>query len=1115
MDIVFLLIGAGLGWLLARVSRAQTVSAAPTPQAPAGAPAQEEAANGASDAPAGSPNLDGAATVAAGSAPDPRARANGLARELAQFCESADQGDDLEHEPRFNELRAILSTAPFTPQDRLNLVTSQNIAMSCAGLAAMAAVGDESQLGVARVLARMGYMALHFILRYLGEAKDPKVCATVLLRAQRWWTEHPPTRAAFVALLDRQHGLDIHPVVGEVPDGGDWDLDERSEVLGAISHPLVNDFLEALKRADRVRSGEREVLRVGRALPAEEEEPFAENEATHERIQALTQTLLRPGKPSLVLVGPDGVGKTTLARAALRELVKQGWRIIEATPAQMMAGQKYIGELEQRIENFVHGLGSGRAMWFVPDCHQLLEAGTWSQNPHGILDHLLPYIERGALQILGESTAVAWTRVIAQRPRVEVLIAALRVEPMTDAEALALVRDWSLKWQNKLGREVISDAVASEACELSRQQFPERPEPGRSLDLLKEALAAAQRTQPPTLPIDRDQLLATLARSSGLPLEILDIGRMLDVAAIRSYFLQCVIGQEEAVDCLVDRISMLKAGLTDSRRPIGVFLFAGPTGTGKTEIAKTLARFLFGSPDRMLRFDMSEYQSDDAYWRLIDDGEKGRATSLTTRIRQHPFSVILLDEFEKASARIWDLFLQVFDDGRLTDRSGNTADFRHSIIILTSNLGSTISTGVGMGFVGQRGAFSRELVQRAIDTTFRREFVNRLDRVVVFNPLTRALMRDILEKELRSVLERRGFRGRNWAVEWEPSAIEFLLEKGFTPDLGARPLRRAIDQYLLAPLARTMVEHRVPKGEQFLFVQGEEDSLRVRFVDPDETAVDAPAAAARDSSDLRTLALEPRLDDTTLAVLQREIDARSEKLEEPVWLELKEEAVQAMQRSDFWQQPERQQVLDRLERMDRIESGLRSANSLYARLSRGAGRSAAEFVRRLVLLVMAIDSAIGAIKNNEAEGAQIEIIPADIRTASALEWRDRIADMYVSWAQARGMRIRRRGPNAASGALHLDVSGFGAYQTLRSEQGLHVLESRLGETEVRHSVRVSVSPDSVSPVPPTQTDSESRVCRRYTDGPSPLVRDSVRGWRSGRLDRVLAGDFDLLSAASE
>ena len=1113
MDIVFLLIGAGLGWLLARVHRAQRVDTAPAASTPPMVPTP--GSGGSSGAPAPVPISDGTSASADKAVADPRVRANGISRELGQYCENADQGGDLEREPRFQELQGILAGAPFTPQDRLNLVTSQNTAMSCAALAAMGSAGDESEIGVARVLTRMGYMGLHFALRYLGEAKDPRVCSTMLLRAQRWWTEHPPTRAAFVASLDRQHQLGIVPIIDETLDGGDWDLDDRTEVLSMVSHPLLVDFLNKLKRADRVRAGKREVMRVGRTLLAEEEEPLAQNALIREHIEVLTQTLQRPGTPSLVLVGPDGVGKTTLARAALRELVKEGWRVIEATPSQMMAGQKYIGELEQRLENFVHGIGSGRAIWFVPDCHQLLETGTWSQNPHGILDHLLPHIESGTLQLLGESTVAAWARVVAQRPRVETLITALRVEPMSDAEALTLARDWAEKWQSKLGRDVISLAVVREACELSRQHFPERLEPGRTLDLLKEALASAQRTEPPTLPIDRDQLLTTLARSSGLPLEILDIGRMLDITAIRRYFTERVIGQEEAVDCLVDRISMLKAGLTDSRRPIGVFLFAGPTGTGKTEIAKTLARFLFGSPDRMLRFDMSEYQSDDAYWRLIDDGEKGRAMSLTARIRQHPFSVVLLDEFEKASARIWDLFLQVFDDGRLTDRSGNTADFRHSIIILTSNLGSTISTGSGMGFIEQRGAFSRELVRRAIDTTFRREFVNRLDRVVVFKPLTRALMRDILEKELRGVLERRGFRGRSWAVEWEPSAIEFLLDKGFTPDLGARPLRRAIDQYLLAPLAQTMVEHRVPNGEQFLFVQAEGDSLRVRFVDPDESATEAPASVTGHSSDLRALALEPRVDRTTLAVLQHEIDERSAQIEEPIWLELKEEAARAMQRKDFWQWPERQHVLDRLERMDRIESGLRSANSLYARLSRGAGRSAGEFVRRLALLVMAIDSAISAIKRNEPEAAQLEIVPTDMRTPSAQEWRDRVAEMYVSWAQARGMRIKRRGPSAVSGALHLDVSGFGAYQALSDEQGLHVLETRLGETEVRYSVRVTVIPDPALSKPRSPTDPESRICRRYTDGPSPLVRDSVHGWRSGRLDRVLAGDFDLLRAVSE
>jgi len=1103
--VVFLLIGATLGWLLARARRVSSRSV-PAAHAPSNTSISVSALP--TNVPSTPKVQAEPATVA-----EPRARVSELAKTLKDFCEDADQGSDLEGEPRFVELCTLLAKTPFTAQDRLNLVTSQSIAQSCAALAAITKAGDDSRRGVARVLRRMGYMPLYFAFKYLGEGRDAAVCGIVLLRAQQWWTEHPPTRAGFASFLDRQRDLGVRPTVGSSADGGDWDLESRTDVLSAMAHPLLEDFLAELKRVDRMQTGDQEVARVGTRLTATDDAPVAQIDLTQEGVDALKESLQRTGRPSFVLVGPDGVGKTTIARAALRELVKRGWKVIEATPSQMMAGQKYIGEIEQRVENFVAGIGSGRAIWFVPDCHQLLEAGTWSKNPHGILDLLLPHLERGALQLLGESTLPAWTRVIAQRPRVETLITGLRIEPMGDADALALVRNWAAQWHKRMSREILSDAVAAEACELARQQFPERAEPGRSLELVKEALAAAQQVQPPSLPLDREQLLAALARRSGLPLEILDIGRALDVAAVHEYFAKRVIGQDEAVNCLVDRVSMLKAGLTDPRRPIGVFLFAGPTGTGKTEIVKTLARYLFGSPERMLRFDMSEYQSDDAYWRLIDDGEQNRATSLTTRIRQHPFSVILLDEFEKASPRIWDLFLQVFDDGRLTDRSGNTADFRHSIIVLTSNLGSTIAKGSAMGFVEQRGVFSRELVQRTIDATFRREFINRIDRVVVFNPLTRALMRDILEKELRGVLERRGFRSRDWAVEWEPSAIEFLLDKGFTPDLGARPLRRAIDQYLLAPLARTIVEHRVPSGEQFLFVQGEGDALCVRFVDPDAPVSGAPAPNATAPSDLRALALDPRTDKATLAVLQREIHEREQRIEDPVWLALKDAAAQAMQEADFWQRPQRAKVLDRLERMDRIESGLRSVNSLHARLNRGAGRGAGDLVRRLALLVAAIDTAITAVIADEPEDAVIEIKPADQRSAPCLVWRDRLVQMYLRWGEARGARVQRSGADAASGNVKLVVSGFGAYQALRHEGGMHVLEVRLGDAEVRHNVRVSVSSDP--PTTQSSSEMETRICRRYDDGPAPLVRDNVRGWRSGRLDRVLAGDFDLIGATME
>ena len=206
---------------------------------------------------------------------------------------------------------------------------------------------------------------------------------------------------------------------------------------------------------------------------------------------------------------------------------------------------------------------------------------------------------------------------------------------------------------------------------------------------------------------------------------------------------------------------------------------------------------------------------------------------LIGRVRKQPFSVVLLDEFEKAHANVWDLFLQVFDDARLTDAGGQEADFRHCIVILTTNLGATAHRSADLGFLPSAAGFTSEQVMRAVGQTFRPEFQNRLDKVIVFQPLTRELMRSILKKELSRVLDRRGFKDREWAVEWEASALEFLLEKGFSPDMGALLLKRAIDQYLIAPLAATIVERRFPEGDQFLFIRSDGKAIQAEFVDPD------------------------------------------------------------------------------------------------------------------------------------------------------------------------------------------------------------------------------------------------------------------------------------------
>jgi ATP-dependent Clp protease ATP-binding subunit ClpC len=451
--------------------------------------------------------------------------------------------------------------------------------------------------------------------------------------------------------------------------------------------------------------------------------------------------------------------------------------------------------------------------WIIPNLHELQYAGAYKQNPTSVLDMLLPEIESGAIAVIGEVSAQAYTRLIEQKRGVRSAFVTIRLEPMGDDAALQLAREWARR------RDVgLTEEVLSEAWQLTTQFLGTRAAPGNILGLLDLAV-----NEHATITVD-DTLVA-LARQTGLPVSILDEREGLDPQALREHFAERVLGQPEAVDVLVERVAMIKAGLTDPTRPFGVFLFAGPTGTGKTEIAKALAAYLFGSAERMIRVDMSELQTAESLSRLLGESD-GAVTSLADEIRRQPFSVVLLDEMEKAHRNVLDLFLQVFDDGRLTDRRGNTADFRHTIVILTSNLGSAIPTSGRAGFSDAADAgFTTASVTKAIERELRKELVNRFDRVVVFRPLTRDTMRGILRKELQDALRRRGLRNRDWVVEWDDSALEFLLDQGFTTDLGARPLKRAVERHFLTPLAERIVTRRAPAGDQSLLLRAEEGQL--------------------------------------------------------------------------------------------------------------------------------------------------------------------------------------------------------------------------------------------------------------------------------------------------
>lgn len=1069
----------------------------------------------AADAPHAAPPEDTARTDA-----DDRLQA--LKRDVEARDDAIQRPADLLQQPAFNEGVALLAGDGFDAGRVLDSLTAQGYVLPSMAAAALARRDDIAQDKVLDALPHLGAYALHFVLAWLQARPDATALAALVPAAREWWWDYAGMRTDLRRYLQWAAGQPGHDA--ERPVSANLDearLAECRDIWLRFQEPVLQPHLDALQAALAERRERRVLTAIGRVGHRPPATPRFETAALRLAVDEL-QRQLDAGTPRpQLLVGEPGVGKSALLDLLFQRLAADGWLLFEAGAADVLAGQKYIGELEERLREMLAVLHRRRAVWRVPDFFDLLHKGSHHHDPRGILDLLLPALERGELLLVGEISPAQLAKLLLARPAVGRLFDNQLLAPARGVALADLGAQWAAAAQARTGHEIADAATLAESVRVAAQYFPDQHEPGRSLRLLEDALALALQRQPPALPLDGNALLAAVGARSGMPLDVIDDRQRLPLDRLREVFRRRVVGQDEAIECLVDRIAMLKAGLTDSRRPIGVFLFAGPTGTGKTELAKALGELLFGSDERLLRLDMSEYQGHDAAHRLIAAaGQDGGARSLVARIREQPFSVVLLDEFEKAHPNVWDLFLQVFDDGRLSDQNGNTADFRHSIIILTSNVGSTISRSAGPGFVSNAGGYSRDQVEKALYATFRREFVNRLDRVVLFRPLDRNVMRGILHKELDLALSRRGLRNRGWAVEWEPPAIEFLLDKGFTPDLGARPLRRAIEDHLLAPLARSIVEHQAPQGDQFLFVRTRGGRLEAVFVDPDADGPEAAAPAhAQADDDLRALLYAAPEAAVPHAVLAGHRERLAAQVTLPEWTAPREDDYAAMAADGFWSDPARFQVLERIERRDRIESALDTAARLLERVRAGGDRALSARVLQLLYL---LELAIRDIAEQRPQDAIVALQVGDAErlrhAADARQWWQQVLRMYLQWAERRGMRAEVLAQDAAQCTARLSVSGFGAYRLLERESGLHVLEAEDDNGATRRlSVHVDVQPDGAgvqAPSPSPTAAGERQICRRYRIAPSPLVRDARAGWRTGRVDQVLAGDFDLMGASA-
>ncbi len=561
--------------------------------------------------------------------------------------------------------------------------------------------------------------------------------------------------------------------------------------------------------------------------------------AREREIRAVARTLLRIKKNNPLLLGDAGVGKTAVveglayaihSRTAPPLLLDR--RIVQIEIGTLVAGTSLRGQFEERLIGIIEEAKHARGViLFIDEIHTIVGAGDTIDSNLDAANILKPALARGEITCIGATTHEEYRRAIAQDPALARRFRPIDIKEPGRDDALAVLAGQRARLEAHHGVTIQPEAMAA-AVDLSIRYLPDRRLPDKALDLLDEACArviirtvAPEDDAEPQHEVQVDNITAVLSEWTGIPISELTADEKRRLSDLEHFLLQRVIGQENAVRTVAETIKMGRTGLSDPNRPLGVFLFVGPSGVGKTELARALANFLFGSDEAMMRLDMSEFHDSHMVSRLIGappgykDAQRGG--QLTDGLRRRPYSVVLLDEIEKAAPEVYDIFLQVFDEGRLTDAQGGTVDARHAVFIMTSNIG-TEEAGKSLGFVA---AADREPDYSAyLNRYFRPEFLNRVDEVIKFRSLGTAALSQILDLQLADLHRRLGVQGLKLQLTDEARAL--LLEKGYDPVNGARPLRRAIERLLKRPLSARIVDDVFAPGDTIVV---KVDSDRLRF----------------------------------------------------------------------------------------------------------------------------------------------------------------------------------------------------------------------------------------------------------------------------------------------
>lgn len=579
--------------------------------------------------------------------------------------------------------------------------------------------------------------------------------------------------------------------------------------------------------------------KYGRLLNKPDERKFLDH--AYLRDEIVTQLVEHFQDPrasrSILIVGKAGVGKTAIIHELAHRLADEGdgedanWQVLETNTSELISGTRYLGDWETKLKEMAEALLKFKnVVLYITNPNDLLGAGAHSKSDENFADFFKPYLQRGQLRIIAECTEEDLKKGLSRDPGFLRLFRQIKVHELDDQDTMRVlahrITDYGAK--NDCAIRATPGCLES-VISFSRSFFTRSVGPGRACDLLDALIdyTAREPSEDGDLILKAEDIPACLAEVTGISLDLLDDTIALDLQQTQDWFLKRLIDQDFAVETIVDRLALIKSGLGNPDKPLGVFFLVGPTGVGKTYFSKLVAERLFGTDDRMLRFDLSEYQGRFAIEKLIGSPhDKDREGLLTEAVRNQPFSVLLFDEFEKADPEIFNLFLQILDEGRLTDARGNTTDFRQTLIFLTSNLGASKTSLARLGF-GQNPTEITNRIHHKLDEFFAPEFLNRLDDVIVFEPLTEAAMERLVDIELNKAFLRRGFIRQNLAVRVEKSARTWLAEHGFSPRFGARELKRVIEKSVLTKISRTLIEAPGPHTGKTITISAENDQLSV------------------------------------------------------------------------------------------------------------------------------------------------------------------------------------------------------------------------------------------------------------------------------------------------